>query len=121
MLLTTYSTHGFAYWALKAFAIVLALYGLALAAGGLWLVTLGGSWYYLPAGIGMLVSGILLLFMRIQGVWLYWLVFVATLVWALWEVGLEPWPLVPPSGRARGHRAAYIAVHPHGSPPLELR
>ncbi len=95
MLLTTYSTHGFAYWALKAFAIVLALYGLALAAGGLWLVTLGGSWYYLPAGIGMLVSGILLLFMRIQGVWLYWLVFVATLVWALWEVGLEPWPLGP--------------------------
>jgi len=95
MLLTTYSTHGFAYWALKAFAIVLALYGLALAAGGLWLVTLGASWYSLPAGIGMLVSGILLLFMRIQGVWLYWLVFVATLVWALWEVGLEPWPLVP--------------------------
>ena len=94
MLLTTYSTHGFAYWALKAFAIVLALYGLALAAGGLWLVTLGGSRYYLPAGIGMLVSGILLLFMRIQGVWLYWLVFVATLVWALWEVGLGP-ALVP--------------------------
>ncbi|MGA6098322.1 glucose dehydrogenase [Stutzerimonas marianensis] len=93
--MTTYSARGFGYWSLKVFAVALALFGLVMAAGGLWLVTLGGSWYYLPAGLGMLASGILLFLLRVHGVWLYWLVFVATLAWAFWEVGFEPWPLVP--------------------------
>ena len=86
---------GFTYWALKIFALIVALFGLALAAGGLWLITLGGSWYYLLAGAGMLVSGVLLFLQRLSGVWLYWLVFIGTLVWALWEVGLDPWALLP--------------------------
>jgi glucose dehydrogenase len=86
---------GFTYWALKIFALIVALFGLALAAGGLWLITLGGSWYYLLAGAGMLVSGVLLFLQRLSGVWLYWLVFIGTVVWALWEVGLDPWALLP--------------------------
>lgn len=87
--------HGFAYWALKLFAVIVALIGLALAAGGLWLITLGGSWYYLPAGVGMLASGALMFMQRISGVWLYWLIFAGTLIWAIWEVGLDPWSLLP--------------------------
>lgn len=86
---------GFTYWALKIFALIVALFGLALAAGGLWLITLGGSWYYLLAGAGMLASGVLLFLQRLSGVWLYWLVFIGTLIWALWEVGLDPWALLP--------------------------
>jgi glucose dehydrogenase len=86
---------GFTYWALKIFALIVALFGLALAAGGLWLITLGGSWYYLLAGAGMLASGVLLFLQRLSGVWLYWLVFIGTVVWALWEVGLDPWALLP--------------------------
>jgi len=86
---------GFAYWALKIFALIVALFGLALAAGGVWLISLGGSWYYLIAGAGMLVSGVLLFMQRISGVLLYWLVFIGTLIWAIWEVGLDPWALVP--------------------------
>jgi len=86
---------GFTYWALKIFALIVALFGLALAAGGLWLITLGGSWYYLLAGASMLASGVLLFLQRLSGVWLYWLVFIGTLVWALWEVGLDPWALLP--------------------------
>jgi len=86
---------GFAYWALKVFAVIVALFGLALAVGGVWLITLGGSWYYLIAGAGMLVSGVLLFMQRISGIWLYWVVFIGTLIWALWEVGLDPWALVP--------------------------
>lgn len=86
---------GFTYWALKIFALIVALFGLALAASGLWLITLGGSWYYLLAGAGMLASGVLLFLQRLSGVWLYWLVFIGTLVWALWEVGLDPWALLP--------------------------
>lgn len=87
--------HGFAYWALKVFAAIVALFGLALAAGGVWLITLGGSWYYLIAGAGMLIAGVLLFMQRISGVWLYWAVFLATVVWAVWEVGLDPWALIP--------------------------
>ncbi|MHA6640381.1 glucose dehydrogenase [Stutzerimonas frequens] len=86
---------GITYWALKIFALIVALFGLALAAGGLWLITLGGSWYYLLAGAGMLASGVLLFLQRLSGVWLYWLVFIGTVVWALWEVGLDPWALLP--------------------------
>ena len=86
---------GFTYWALKIFALIVALFGLALAAGGLWLITLGGSWYYLLAGAGMLASGVLLFLQRLSGVWLYWLVFIGTLIWALGEVGLDPWALLP--------------------------
>lgn len=88
-------SRGFAYWALKFFSIIVALFGLALAAGGVWLITLGGSWYYLIAGTGMLISGVLLFMQRISGVLLYWLVFIGTLIWAIWEVGLDPWALVP--------------------------
>lgn len=86
---------GFTYWALKIFALIVALFGLALAAGGFWLITLGGSWYYLLAGAGMLASGVLLFLQRLSGVWLYWLVFIGTVGWALWEVGLDPWALLP--------------------------
>nr|WP_249330116.1 glucose dehydrogenase [Stutzerimonas balearica] len=80
---------------MKIFALIVALFGLALAAGGLWLITLGGSWYYLLAGAGMLASGVLLFLQRLSGVWLYWLVFLGTVGWALWEVGLDPWALLP--------------------------
>ena len=40
-------------------AVIFILLGLALAGGGAWLVSLGGSWYYVVAGIGMLVAGAL--------------------------------------------------------------
>ena len=74
---------------------LLALVGLALAIGGAWLAILGGSIYYLLAGIGLLVSAILLIQGRALGAYLYLAIFAVTLVWAIWEVGLDPWPLVP--------------------------
>lgn len=89
------STRGAAGWAVRTLAVVLILIGLVLAAGGGWLAVLGGSWYYLLAGIGLVVSGLLLFRGRAEGVWLYWLVFLATLVWALWEAGGDGWALVP--------------------------
>ena len=61
----------FGYWTPMVFATVFALLGLLLAAGGLWLITLGGSWYYLPAGIGSLILGVLLWRSRLAGIWLY--------------------------------------------------
>jgi quinoprotein glucose dehydrogenase len=74
---------------------VIALIGLVLAIGGAWLAILGGSIYYLIAGIGLLVAGGLLIALRMAGVWVYGLVFLGTLVWALWESGVNSWALVP--------------------------
>ncbi|KPB02986.1 glucose dehydrogenase [Ahrensia marina] len=72
-----------------------ALIGLILGVGGVWLITLGGSWYYAIAAIGLLLSGLLLIKRNLLGVGLYLLTWVGTIMWALWEVGLDLWPLVP--------------------------
>ncbi|WP_062731916.1 membrane-bound PQQ-dependent dehydrogenase, glucose/quinate/shikimate family [Sphingobium abikonense] len=74
---------------------VIALIGLVLAGGGAWLLIEGGSAYYLITGVAMLISGVLLIRGRLAGAWLYVAIFLATMVWALWEVGTRPWALVP--------------------------
>lgn len=74
---------------------LLALIGAVMAAGGVWLAVLGGSLYYLFAGLGLIASGILLIRGSAAGAWLYLIVFAFTVLWALWEVGLNGWALVP--------------------------
>src|SRR5690606_29598232 len=76
-------------------AFVLAAIGLALAAGGIWLITLGGSAYYAIAGIALCVTAWLLFRGSAAAVWLYGAVFLATVVWAFWETGADAWALVP--------------------------
>ncbi len=73
-----------------AIFILLALF---LALGGLWLIFLGGSWFYLPAGLLLGASGWLISRADVRGLWLYTLFFVLTLIWSLWEAGLDWWPL----------------------------
>jgi quinate dehydrogenase (quinone) len=77
------------------FGIILALIGLVLAIGGAELVSLDGSWYYLAAGIGLVLSGVLFAAGSVLGFWLYLLVFLGTLIWSFWEAGFAFWPLVP--------------------------
>ena len=72
---------------------VLLILGAALAAGGGWLIALGGSWYYLPAGLALMATALLLLRRDPRSLWVYALLVVVTLLWALWEVGLDWWPL----------------------------
>src|SRR4051812_33389910 len=72
----------------------IALFGAVLAIGGMWLITVGGSFYYLPAGIALVVSGFLLMNRRALGAWIYIAFFAVTVAWSLWEVGLNGWPLV---------------------------
>lgn len=86
---------GFGYWAVMVLAALLVVVGLILAAGGIWLIALGGSWYYAPAGIALAVAGVLLFRRSMAGVWLYLATFAATVVWALWEAGLDGWAQVP--------------------------
>ena len=75
--------------------ILLLIMGLAMLAGGIKLSMLGGSLYYLLAGIGFALSGVLLIAARRAALGLYALVLFASTVWALWEVGLDWWQLVP--------------------------
>ncbi|MDI6623601.1 MAG: membrane-bound PQQ-dependent dehydrogenase, glucose/quinate/shikimate family, partial [Brevundimonas sp.] len=81
--------------AVRILAAVLALIGLVLAVGGVWLLSLGGSPYYLLAGLGLVASGVMLWRLNLLGAWIYIGVFVLTVLWALWEVGLNGWALVP--------------------------
>jgi quinoprotein glucose dehydrogenase len=81
--------------ALWAYSTLLLVLGLGLAIGGFTLVTLGGSPYYLLAGLTMLASGVLIWRRRVEGAWLYGLLLLLSVVWALWEVGLDGWALAP--------------------------
>ena len=87
--------HGLAGGLIAALGVVLALIGLVLTGGGGWLIAVGGSWYYLLAGLGLIASGVLLVMGRLLGAWIYIGVFLLTLIWALWEVGLDGWGLLP--------------------------
>ncbi|HET7086249.1 MAG TPA: membrane-bound PQQ-dependent dehydrogenase, glucose/quinate/shikimate family [Rhizomicrobium sp.] len=77
-----------------AFLLLLAT-GLGMALPGLWLLTLGGSLYYLIAGSLIILCAVLLLRGSDFAIPLYWLVVLGTLAWSLWEVGLDGWSLMP--------------------------
>ncbi|ORM89896.1 hypothetical protein HA50_25225 [Pantoea cypripedii] len=62
---------------------------------GFRLTRLSGSPYYIVMGLIWLITGLLTLFRRPVELYLYALSFVATLIWALWESGLNGWALVP--------------------------
>ncbi|UXN74049.1 hypothetical protein N8D56_01605 [Devosia sp. A8/3-2] len=59
------------------------------------LIALGGSRYYLPAGIGLLATAVLLYRRSSAALWVYLATYVGTLIWALWEAGLDGWAQVP--------------------------
>ncbi len=80
---------------LTVFAIFLGLVGLSLAWLGWMLLQIQGSPYYILAGALMVISAVLVARRNWGGVWLYWLYFGGTLVWALWESGLDGWALAP--------------------------
>ncbi|KTR83806.1 glucose dehydrogenase [Novosphingobium barchaimii] len=82
-------------WSASILGSLIGLIGLILTIGGVWLGLLGGSLYYLLTGAAMIVAGVLLFKGRVTGAWLYMAIFVATLVWAFWEVGGNAWALVP--------------------------
>ncbi len=82
-------------WLPRLLGVLLLLMGMALVAGGIKLMQLGGSLYYLIAGIGFAVSGVMLLALRKHALGFYGLVLLGSTAWALWEVGLDWWQLVP--------------------------
>lgn len=79
-------------------SLVLMLLGLVLGGLGAWLASLGGSWYYVLAGVGLLVAGVLLWGNRRAGALWFGAVFVGTLLWTWWESGSDYWRWVPRLG-----------------------
>ncbi|MDG9855931.1 glucose/quinate/shikimate family membrane-bound PQQ-dependent dehydrogenase [Pseudomonas nitroreducens] len=78
---------------LLGLGVIIALLGLALATGGVRLVSLGGSWYFLIGGLAMAISGLLIALRKPAGAWLFAVFLVATGVWAVADTGLTFWPL----------------------------
>jgi quinoprotein glucose dehydrogenase len=78
-----------------AAALLFGLLGLVLLAGGLWLMVLGGSWYYAIAGVGLLATAWFLWRARAAAVAVYALVWICTLGWTYWEVGTDWWAWAP--------------------------
>ena len=74
------------------FALLTALY---LAIGGAWLLSLGGSPYYVVTGVVLLVFAWLLWSAHASAFVLYALVLIGTVIWGLWESGPDFWALAP--------------------------
>lgn len=81
--------------ALKIFSGLLALLGVVLFIGGIQLVLLSGSWYYLLTGIILLASAFLLFKNKVLGAQIFGVFFIATLVWTIYETGTNFWGWVP--------------------------
>src|SRR5580658_1413395 len=79
----------------RIFSALIVLMGVGLFLGGIYLATLGGSLYYVLAGLAYLIAGVLLWRRQTRGVWLLVLIAVLTIPWALWEAGTFYWALFP--------------------------
>lgn len=79
-------------------AVILTLIGLALFGFGSQLVMLGGSFYYLLSGLAFLLTAVLLFKRNRAALHVYAVFIVATLAWAVWEVGFDWWQLGPRGG-----------------------
>ncbi|MDN3524540.1 glucose/quinate/shikimate family membrane-bound PQQ-dependent dehydrogenase [Halomonas sabkhae] len=74
-------------------SLIFWLVGLALLGGGIWLITLDGSWYYALTGVLLIVVGAMTRSRRPTAQLLYALFLIATAAWSLWESGYDWWPL----------------------------
>jgi len=105
-------------WGAIIIGLLLGLVGLWLTGGGAWLLSLGGSAYYLIAGLGCLVSAWFYLRGRETAAFFTYLaVFIGTCIWAVAEVGFDFWLLVP---RVLGPAvfAALVIIHQAFKSPL---
>ena len=82
-------------WASGVIGNLIVMIGAVIAGGGLWLLLLGGTSYYMLSGIGYVVSGVVLLRRRQAGAWLAVALLAATVAWAVWDAGLNYWAVSP--------------------------
>jgi quinoprotein glucose dehydrogenase len=73
--------------------IVFVLIGLALTGGGAWLIALGGSLFYAIAGLGIVLTGALLVARRRAALWVYAIVVIGSVAWSISDIRFDWWPL----------------------------
>ncbi|QNE32424.1 membrane-bound PQQ-dependent dehydrogenase, glucose/quinate/shikimate family [Sphingomonas sp. NBWT7] len=79
----------------RVYPIVLLLIALCLIVGGVWLIALSGSFYYLFSGAALLWCAWLLWFGPRERRWVYAGIIIITWTWAIWESGFSGWALMP--------------------------
>lgn len=77
------------------FILLTLITSVSLIIGGFKLLKLGGSAYYVLAGIAYLVIAVLYGLRHKAGIWLSVITFAATAAWAITEVRFDFWQLVP--------------------------
>ncbi|WP_147199176.1 membrane-bound PQQ-dependent dehydrogenase, glucose/quinate/shikimate family [Pantoea sp. CCBC3-3-1] len=80
-------------WSIVLGLLLLAT-GLFFVIGGGKLVSLGGSWYFVIAGIFTVISAIQFFRRKSSAVIIFALVFIGSAIWAVQEAGIDFWPLV---------------------------
>jgi len=80
---------------LLVFPALLCIMALVFICTGTYLIYLGGTFYYLLAGIILFVSAQQLHNGKRLGSWLYGGLILLTLAWGIWEIGLDLWALLP--------------------------
>ena len=73
----------------------LILVGAAFAVLGGWIPWMGHAPYYFVAGVALIGAGTLMLWSRSAGLWWYFCMFLAALVWSIFKGGLNGWNLLP--------------------------
>jgi len=71
------------------------LIGIVLFGLGAAILALGDTWYYAVVGLLLLLSGVFVFRGKREGIWLFAAVLALTLGWAISEVGLDGWSLIP--------------------------
>lgn len=74
---------------------LVALAGLVFLPGGIWLLWLGGTPYYSLLGAGLIASGVGLYRGARWSLWVYGIVWLATVIWSVYEAGTSVWQLEP--------------------------
>ena len=82
-------------WPARLTSLLLALIGIVLTLGGAWLVVLGGSPYFLIAGIALLASAWFLFQGLLLGGWIYVGLFILSAVWGFAESRGNAWAMIP--------------------------
>lgn len=99
-------------WPRRILSVLLLLFSLPLLVGGLWLIGLGGSFYYAIAGALFLGCSALLWLGRTRNaMWLYCLLALGSILWCYSEVGFDWWQITPRLG-VIGILAAALLVIP---------
>ncbi len=86
--------------------LILAL-GIPQAVGGVYLLTLGGSFFYAINGLGLAIAGLYIFRGKSLGAIVYALVFLFTVAWSFVEADGSAWTLVP---RLLGSSIFMVAV-----------